>query len=124
MKYALPLLALALAACNQNAGPEVVDTTAPDPNAAELANRPMAELPPAMRAQAVFRCGDGSVAFIDWYAGDKQADFRHVRTDDAKRLTSSAGGSPWTSADGWKLTGNDKNIVLVEPGKPTLTCHT
>lgn len=120
---ALAALAIPLAACKQKA-PEVVDTRAPDDLAAEIANRPPVELPPAMRAQIVYRCNDGSVGFIDWFAGNKQADFRHIKTDPAKRLTSAEGVSPWTSEDGWKLSGTDQNITLLEPGKGSLTCHT
>src|SRR3546814_18081795 len=60
---------LVLAGCQQKA--ETVTTTAPDPMAAELANAAPVELPPSMKASVAFRCKDNSLAFVDFFSGDK-----------------------------------------------------
>jgi len=63
----LVLGAAALAACNPNPT-TVVANEAPDPMAAELANAPAIELPPAIAASKTYRCKDNSLLFIDWYS--------------------------------------------------------
>src|SRR3546814_11259279 len=65
---------LVLAGCQQKA--ETVTTTAPDPMAAELANAAPVELPPSMKASVAFRCKDNSLAFVDFFSGDKLANLR------------------------------------------------
>lgn len=123
MKRLYPLAAaLALAACNSQ--PEVIDTRSPDPNAAAIANRPMAELPPAIRAQKSYRCADGSLAFVNWFVGDKQANVRLVDNGPATTVKSATGTSPWTSDDGWTLSGTDDKIELTQAGKKAQSCHT
>ena len=100
MKSLLPLVAaLALAACNNNQSPEVVDTTAPDPDAAALANAAPVELPPAMRKQTTQRCADGSLVYVDFFQGDKQVLVRTERNGAPTVLKAPAAGEPYT-ADG------------------------
>jgi hypothetical protein len=124
MKSYLPLIALvALAACNQNSQPEVVDTRAPDPNAAALANAAPVELPPAMRAQKTYRCKDNSLVYVTWFVGDKIADIKAEKDGTPVRLTSAEGTSPWTSAAGWTAAGDDNNIRVTQPGKGPQDCH-
>lgn len=123
MKSLYPLAVLAaLAACKP--APQVVDSRAPDPNAAALANAAPVELPPAIRAQKTYRCKDNSLAFVSWFVGDKTANVRLKENDPPKVLNSDTGGSPWASADGWKLSGDDQDIKLTPAGKSQLTCHT
>lgn len=127
MKSHFPLIApvaaaLALAACNQNSQPEVVDTRAPDPNAAALANAAPVELPPAMRAQKTYRCKDNSLLYVTWYVGDKSVDVKAEKDGTPVRLMSE-GTSPWTSAAGWTIAGDDNNIRVTQPGKGPQDCH-
>ncbi|HEX8415888.1 MAG TPA: hypothetical protein VF637_18690 [Sphingomicrobium sp.] len=124
MKMLLPLAAaaLSLAACQQGA-PEVVETN-PDPMAAELANRPAVELPPAMVAQTTQRCADGSLVYVDFFEGSKQVDVRTEKGGAATRLTAAEAGGAYEAAGGWKLTGTDKNVTLTSPGKAAKSCHT
>lgn len=127
MKQLLPLalaaLALPLAACQKKA-PEVVDTTAPDPDAAELANRAPVELPPAMQAQTTQRCADGSLLYVDFFTGNKLVDVRTAKDKPGTRLKSETEGGPYTADGGWKLTGGQKNVTVTGPGIGTKTCHT
>lgn len=124
MKSLLPLIALAaLAACNQNRQPEVVDTRAPDPNASAIANAAPVELPPAIRAQKTYRCTDQALVYVNWFVGDKQATARVG--DGAPTVVKSAEGkSPWAGDDGSTLSGNDTNITFTPKGGKTLSCHT
>ena len=125
MKSLYPLLALAaLAACNQNSTPEVLDTRSPDPNAAILANKAPVELPAAMRAQKTYRCKDNTLAYVIWYVGDKIVDAKVDQNAPPTRLMSDTGTSPWTSAVGWTLAGDLSDITLTVAGKAPQTCHT
>lgn len=123
MKSPLPLIALAaLAACNQNSQPDVVDSRAPDPNAAALANAAPVELPPAIRAQKPYRCADQSLLNITWFVGDKQAS---VRAGEGTPVVvrSEAGATPWTSEDGTTLSGDDAVVTFTPAGGKPLRCR-
>jgi len=125
MKRTLSLAAaaalIALSACSKPQ-PEVVDTN-PDPMAAELANRPPVELPPAIKGDKTFRCSDNSLAMVTFFQGDKQVSVRLKEGDTATVLRAPEAGQPYTAEGGWTLTGNDSNITLASPGKPSRTCH-
>lgn len=112
----------ALAAC-QKSQPEVIDTRPKDPNAAAIANAAPVELPPAIKSQKTYRCKDNSLAYVTWYQGDKQVDAKVEKDGTPTRLTSAAGGSPWTSSDGWSLAGNESDINLTVAGKGAKSCH-
>lgn len=124
MKSLLPLIALAaLAACNQKE-PEVLDSRAPDPNAAALANAAPVELPPAIRAQKTYRCENNDLFYLTWFVGDKIMDARDDEKGAPVRLTSESGSAPWTSADGWSVSGELENVTVTAPGKAKRVCHT
>ena len=124
MKSLFPLVVLAaLAACSQKE-PEVVDTRAPDPNAAALANAAPVELPPAIRAQKTYRCkGDNSLVYVTWYQGDKILDVRDAKDGPSSRVTSTTGTAPWTSAVGWTVGGDLEQVRVTVPGKSPRDCH-
>ena len=123
MKSISPLTAalLALTACNSSE-PEVINTN-PDPMAAELANRPAVELPPAIRADKSFRCKDNSLALVTFFQGDKQAIVRLKEGGPATTLRAAAAGEPLTAEGGWEMTGNEEGITLTSPGKPSQSCR-
>lgn len=124
MTRLFPLFALAaLAACNQNRQPEVVDTRAPDPNASALANAAPVELPPAIRAQKTYRCSDQSLVHVNWFVGDKQAT-ASVGEAAPTVVKSATGKSPWTGDDGSTLSGDDTNITFTPKGGKAYSCHT
>jgi len=110
---------LALAGCEQKT--ETVSTIAPDPMAAALANAAPVELPPAVTASVSYRCDDNSLAFVDFFAGDKQANLRTEKDGDIIHLTAENAGDPLTAAGGYKLEGDESNITLTTP-EGTKTC--
>lgn len=112
---------LALSACN-NDKPETVTLTAPDPQAAEIANRAPVELPPAMKADVTMRCKDNSLVYVTFFQGDKMAVVKLAKDGPATKLTAAKEGDP-LKAEGYSLTGNPKNINLTAPGKGSTTCH-
>ena len=65
-------LALSLGACKETK-PTVIDTTSPDPMASQLANAAPVTLPPSMTASVTFRCKDNSLAYVDFFKGNTQA---------------------------------------------------
>jgi len=112
---------IALSACSKPQ-PEVVDTN-PDPMAAELANRPPVELPPAIKGDKTFRCKDNSLALVTFFQGDKQVSVRLKDGDTPTVLRAPEAGQPYTAEGGWSLTGDESNITLESPGKPSRSCH-
>ena len=121
----LPVVAIALfalSACNNNSQkPVEVTSVADDPQAAAVHNRPMAELPPPIKADVTFRCKDNSLAYVIFFEGDKQAMVKTAKDGTPVKLTAEKAGDP-LKAEGYSLTGTPKNITLTAPGKGTLTC--
>jgi len=114
-------LALSLGAC-QKKQPEVIDTTAPDPMASQLANAAPVALPPAMVASVTFRCKDNSLAYVDFFKGNTQANLKFKKTDTPIVLKADKDGDPLT-ADGYTLTGTQDEITLIKPDGTKLDCH-
>lgn len=122
----LPIAAIALfalSACNNNNTEKPVEVTSvsDDPQAAAVHNRPMAELPPPIKADVTFRCKDNSLAYVIFFEGDKQAVVKTAKDGSPVKLTAEKAGDP-LKAEGYSLTGTPKNITLTAPGKGTLTC--
>jgi len=126
MKRNLILLAAPLwmlAACNsQPSQPEVVDDN-PDPMATQLANRPAVELPPSIRSDRTYRCGDGSVIGVAFFDGGKLANVRIPNDAAPVRLTAPEAGQPFVADGGWKLAGDDKAFTVTTNEGKSLTCH-
>lgn len=120
MITAAAALAFSLAACKQQ--PQVVETTAPDPMASQLANAAPVELPPAMTASVTFRCKDNSLVSVDFFKGNTQANLHADKNGAPIVLKAAQDGDPLT-ADGYSLTGDQDKISLTQPGKGTLDCH-
>ena len=113
-------LTLSLAACNNNK-PQVVDTTSPDPMASQLANAAPVALPPSMIATVSFRCKDNSLASVDFFKGNTQANL-HIGKDPVVVLKADKDGDPLTGS-GYTMTGDQDNITLTKPGGSALSCH-
>jgi hypothetical protein len=125
MKSLLPFAAAAiitLAACNQTKQPQVIDAN-PDPMATQLANAAPVELPPAITGDKTFRCKDQSLAYVTFFQGDKQVVVRTEQNGTATTLKAPEAGQPFTAEGGWSLKGDQQNITLKTPTKPSLTCH-
>lgn len=118
---AAALAFLPLAACEQKT--ETVTTTAPDPQAAELAKSKPVVLPPSVKASVTFRCKDNSLVYVDFFSGDTQATLKTSKDGAPVKLTAEKAGDP-LKADGYSLTGTPKLITLSQPGKPSQSCKT
>lgn len=122
----LPLAAVAslfaLAACNSQSTPEVVDSN-PDPMAANLAKAAPVELPPAIKADKTMRCKDGSLVYVTFFQGDKQAVVRTKKDGQPTTLKTAEAGKPLTAEGGWSMTGDTTEVTLTQPGKSALSCH-
>lgn len=114
-------LALSLGAC-QKKQPEVIDTTAPDPMASQLANAAPVELPPSITASVSFRCKDNSLAYVDFFKGNTQALLRFKKGESPIVLKAATDGDPLTG-DGYTLTGTQDEISLIKPDGTKLDCH-
>ena len=111
---------LSLAACNGAKEPEVLDSRAPDPLASQIANAPAVELPPAIAARATLRCGDNSLVSVDFFQGDKLANFRAEQGDTPVQLRAEAAGQPYTNGE-ITVEGNAKQVSVTRGGS-TLNC--
>jgi hypothetical protein len=114
-------LALSLGACGQKQ-PEVIDTTAPDPLASQLANAAPVTLPPAMIASVPFRCKDNSLVNVDFFKGNTQANLHIEKNGAPIVLKADKDGDPLIGS-GYTLTGNQDKISLTKPGGAALDCH-
>jgi hypothetical protein len=113
----------ALAACDsKSAEPTVIDTN-PDPMASQLANAAPVELPPAIKADKTMRCKDGSLVYVTFFEGDKQAVVRTEKGGTPTVLKGPEAGKPLTADGGWSMTGNTTAVSVTAPGKGTLACH-
>jgi len=115
MTRTIPLLILgaaALSACSPE-GHTVVANEAPDPMAAELANAPAVELPPAIAASKTYRCKDNGLLYIDWYS-DGSA---RVKTEKGVGGTQVPAPAEGVKSD---LTGDVKATTITYAGR---TCH-
>ncbi|TPG06559.1 hypothetical protein EAH84_14805 [Sphingomonas oligophenolica] len=113
---------VALAACNGQSSPEVVDTN-PDPMAKQLANAAPVELPAAIKAEQVFRCKDNSLVKVTFFSGDKKVFVRSGATGPRIILRAAVSGDPFVAEGGWSLVGDTATIKLTKPGKMELTCR-
>jgi len=112
----------ALAACNSQSSPEVVDSN-PDPMANKLAKAKPVELPPAIKADKTMRCKDGSLVYVTFFQGDKQAVVRTEKDGTPTMLKGAEAGKPLTADGGWSMTGDTGEVTLTRPGKSALACH-
>lgn len=112
--------ALALAACSGE--PTTITTNgSQDEMAAELANAAPVELPPALTESKTYRCKDNSLVYVDFFAGDKQANIRTMKDGPPTVLRAETAGEPRV-AEGYSLTGGGESITLTVPGKASQTC--
>lgn len=110
---------LALAACHNKT--EVVDTTAPDPNAEAIKNAAPVKLPPPIEASVTFRCKDNSLVYVDFFGGHEQINLRMKQDGEPMHLTAEAAGKPY-KGNGYTVDGTPEKITLNQPGKPELSC--
>jgi hypothetical protein len=126
LRRALPILSgalfLTLAACNSQ--PENIVVGPPDDMKEQLAAAKKVELPPAMLASKSYRCGDNSVAYVDWYADDKSAGIHKKKGDAPTIVRADAPGKEMVADGGYALTGDAKagSISITLPGAGKKSC--
>jgi hypothetical protein len=126
LRRALPILSgalfLALGACNSQ--PENIVVGPPDDMKDQLASAKAVTLPPAMLASKSYRCGDNSVAYVDWYADNMSAGIHKKKGDAPTIVKATEAGKEMTADGGYALTGSDKasSISITLPGKGKQSC--
>lgn len=111
---------LSLAACKNE--PQEVSSTAPDPQASQLANAAPVELPPAITDSVSLRCADNSLIFVDFFDGNKMVQVKTEKTGTGTILKAPEAGEPFVAEGGYELTGTPKSVTVTLPGKPAKTC--
>lgn len=128
MKSLLPIIAalalLPLSACDNKANKDAA-TAAAAANQAAAVNAAAAAtpLPPAIRDDKTFRCKDNSLAYVTFFEGDTQAVVKDKEDGTPTLLKAAKTGDPLTADGGWKMTGNEKGVMLTRPGKTAVSCH-
>ena len=112
---AAPLLAVALAACEN----QTIDAN-DDPQANALSNAAPVEAPPMIQASRTYRCKDNSLLYADFYTNDTVL-VRDKKDGQGTTLTAPAAGQPYT-ADGYSLSANAAQVSYTAPGKSTQSC--
>jgi hypothetical protein len=110
---------LSLAACNSE--PEVISANSVDPMAAELAEAPPVELPPAIAESRTYRCDDNSLVYATFYTNNT-VKVAMEEGAEGTILTAENGQPPYV-AEGYSLSANAEEITYTAPGMGTQTCH-
>jgi hypothetical protein len=106
---------LALAGCNNE--PVRINTVEADTNA-PAAPLNVAELPPAITANKIYRCADNSLFYVTFYSDNSAMLRRGSNSAEGTRLTGTAATGPFT-AEGNSVSGSGDNVTI--NGK---SCHT
>jgi curli biogenesis system outer membrane secretion channel CsgG len=129
MKSLLPLTAAvalaALSACNNKQAEQDAANQAAAANAAaaEAEANVVADMPPPIKAQKVYRCKDASVVYVNFLEGDTQAVLREgEKTATATTLKAEKAGAPFKAEGGYSVTGNGSTVTIERPGKGSQAC--
>lgn len=125
----LPLLAaavalVALSACNNSAKQDQANA-AVAANAAAAAEeaKVVADMPPPIKTQKVYRCKDASVVYVDFLEGDMQANLHDgEKAAPAIALKAEKAGDPFKADGGYSLSGMGSAITVERPGKGSQAC--
>jgi hypothetical protein len=109
--------ALTLTACSGASQEE----TAAENNQAEKAEPAAADLPPSIQASRVYRCGDNSLVYVDFFT-DNTAAIRTEELGAPTKLAPTNGAGPFT-AEGYSVAANEASTSITLPGKSALTCR-
>lgn len=127
MKSLLPLTAVValatLSACNKQANQDAANqAAAANAAAAEEEAKVVADMPPPIKIQKVYRCKDSSIVYVAFLEGDTQATLRDGdKNASPTALKAEAAGKPFT-AEGFSVSGNGSAINIERPGKGSQAC--
>lgn len=128
MKSLLPItaaVALAtLSACNNKQAEQDAANQAAAANAAAAQEeaKVVADMPPPIKSQKVYRCKDSSIVYIAFLEGDTQATLRDGdKNASPTALKAEAAGKPFT-AEGFSVSGTGSAINIERPGKGSQAC--
>ncbi|MCE7795030.1 hypothetical protein LWE61_00510 [Sphingobium sufflavum] len=92
-----------------------------DPMAEELANAPVAALPPSLKSSKTYRCKSSGLVKVEFFDDDLTA---NVTPDGAKapvHLTAAEKGKAY-EGEGYKVEGTVSPITVTLPGKSAESC--
>ena len=115
----------ALSACNNNNDQEAAANAAAVANAAAAAEeaKVVADMPPPIKSQKVYRCKDASVVYVNFLEGDTQAVLREgEKSASPTTLKAAKAGDPFTAEGGFSVAGNGAAVTIERPGKGSQAC--
>ncbi len=116
---------IALSACNNKSAKEDADNAVAAANALNAAEEAkiVADMPPPIKAQKVYRCKDASIVYINFLEGDTQAVLREGdKSATAITVKAPTAGEPYTAEGGYSVSGSGSAITIERPGKGSQTC--
>jgi curli biogenesis system outer membrane secretion channel CsgG len=128
MKSPLPLIAAValatLSACNKQADQDAANqAAAANAAAAQEEANVVADMPPPIKAQKVYRCKDQSIVYVAFLEGDTQANLRDGDKNAAPTaLKAAKAGDPFKADGGFSVTGNGSSVTIERPGKGSQAC--
>ena len=85
------------------------------------AEPPPKEMPPAIRANRIYRCADNSLVYVDYYT-DNSAQIRTSQDGAPTRLTAEGGNPPYV-AEGYSVASDAERTTIAVPGKRAQSCR-
>lgn len=115
----------ALSACNNKQAEQDAANQAAAANAAaaEAEANVVAEMPPPIKAQKVYRCKDASIVYVNFLEGDMQAVLRDGdKNASPTALKADKAGDPFKADGGFSVTGSGSTVKIERPGKGSQDC--
>ncbi|HEX7872077.1 MAG TPA: hypothetical protein VF475_04140 [Sphingobium sp.] len=116
-------LFMTLAACGGGNSTETVNETIADPMHDQLANAPVAELPPMLKASKSYRCKGNGLVYVDFFSDDLSATLRDgEKTAAPIKLKAAEKGKAFEGEGGYKVEGSGSEVTVTLPGKSAVAC--
>lgn len=114
-----------LSACNGKQEKQEAANVAAAASAAAAAEeaKVVADMPPPIKTQKVYRCKDASVVYVAFLEGDTQATLRDgEKNATPTALKAEAAGKPFTAEGGYSVSGTGSTVTVERPGKGSQAC--
>ncbi len=120
VSFSLLMLA-SLGACGQSETVQGGNGATADPMEDQLANAPVAALPPSLKSAKTYRCKSGGLVKVDLFSDDLTANITPDGATSPVHLTATEKGKPF-EAEGYKVEGSSSPLTITLPGKSAESC--
>ncbi len=122
LTLSLSLLMIAtLGACGKSETVQGGNGATADPMEEQLANAPVAALPPSLKSSKTYRCKTGALVKVDLFSDDLSANIKPEGAASVVHLTATEKGKPLVG-EGYKVEGSKSPLTITLPGKSAESC--